>query len=595
MVRIHYKSEHEKQRAYRGGIADAVKGTPADAKWTQVQMWKEVPWANISVQRITIFFNLALIQSRSLGLARLKQLKCPTLVNYYLDDIDAYELVTGYSTLGPHSWLPCGLITKAQPTPYRVILPSNIAHLRRGFDAPSDVNVPSVSNSHEFVQELLIKSDREFALKQIEARKQKEKERVESEISEERDRQASESVESERAAFIAEQEQALEELRLADMQQHEQDVLELDQKLGFEPTRPPVELGLTMIDLQTQDERGKTELSKKKARWFKSILKKAKRHEINDSTITLTDENKDNKIMKKIKKFFNGKKANVVSVSKINDYEILTNLTANNNEGANIIAHAKRRSDSTDVVLKLFRATTVWHWHVDDNGNRMPMEAYVLQRMSECPDVHPAIVKYYDYFDMGSSCYCVVMEYLGGGAWVDLFQYIDEYAPVEEIVAWKIFSRIVDVVLWLKSRGVVHNDIKDENIMINKDTLEIKLIDFGSATHFYTGMTTNKFCGTIKFASPEAHRGRPYQVEKQEVWALGTVFFILLLRNDPFATKEEALGIHINDRVVAFEDQLEVEVSQAAADALEAMMDPDFRKRVNLSQIPDLIPELEEL
>lgn len=72
--------------------------------------------------------------------------------------------------------------------------------------------------------------------------------------------------------------------------------------------------------------------------------------------------------------------------------------------------------------------------------------------------------------------------------------------------------QLVSAVAYLRSRGVIHRDIKDENIVIAED-FTIKLIDFGSAAYLERGRLFYTFCGTIEYCAPEVLMGSPY------VWA----------------------------------------------------------------------------
>ncbi|KAJ3313664.1 hypothetical protein HDV04_001674 [Boothiomyces sp. JEL0838] len=174
--------------------------------------------------------------------------------------------------------------------------------------------------------------------------------------------------------------------------------------------------------------------------------------------------------------------------------------------------------------------------------------------------------------------------------WVDLYDYIEMFGPIEEKQACHIFKNIVKIIQKMYKLGYSHNDIKDENIMINKATMEVKLIDFGSTMPIKEEPTTT-FYGTQKFSSPEALGGNLYYPVQQEVWALGTLLYVLLFKMDPFANDEEIMELDIGSRIdrlrtsVHGKGLLPIELSEAAVDALTSM----------LSKYPNDRPKVEEL
>ena len=68
---------------------------------------------------------------------------------------------------------------------------------------------------------------------------------------------------------------------------------------------------------------------------------------------------------------------------------------------------------------------------------------------------------------------------------IDLWDYINNNGPLNDKLAKLFFRQIVNTVLEMKLKGVLHRDIKDENILVDLNTFELKLIDFGAGT-FYT-------------------------------------------------------------------------------------------------------------
>lgn len=72
-----------------------------------------------------------------------------------------------------------------------------------------------------------------------------------------------------------------------------------------------------------------------------------------------------------------------------------------------------------------------------------------------------------------------------------MFDYITYRGTLDESQARMFFKKIVQMAMRLTEIGVVHRDIKDENVIIDLDTNDIKLIDFGSGTLLKQGEYTD--------------------------------------------------------------------------------------------------------
>jgi protein-serine/threonine kinase len=123
---------------------------------------------------------------------------------------------------------------------------------------------------------------------------------------------------------------------------------------------------------------------------------------------------------------------------------------------------------------------------------------------------------------------------------IDLFEYIEINPYLSEHTVKNIFKQIMAAISYMHSEGLVHGDVKDENILIDENG-KVKLIDFGSASCF-TQKKFTRFLGTIQYASPEILRGdSSYDGPAAEVWALGCCLYTMLTGQIPFRSKRHAL------------------------------------------------------
>lgn len=124
---------------------------------------------------------------------------------------------------------------------------------------------------------------------------------------------------------------------------------------------------------------------------------------------------------------------------------------------------------------------------------------------------HPNVVKVLDYVVVEPNAY-MFLEFCGGG---ELFERVISAGKMAETEARGYIQQIVQGIAHCHARGVVHRDLKLENIMLSTEGV-VKIIDFGLAAEFEQNRDgTFKFamltetCGSKSYAAPGACLAAP--------------------------------------------------------------------------------------
>ncbi|KAJ3049206.1 hypothetical protein HK097_009769 [Rhizophlyctis rosea] len=292
--------------------------------------------------------------------------------------------------------------------------------------------------------------------------------------------------------------------------------------------------------------------------------------------------------------------------------------------GSGHIFSCVRRDDGKEFAVKLIPTNRIPsnRWVADDEkfGGLIPTEVYIMAKLQ-----HPSLIQFIDYFP-GHGIHLIVME-LFGSAWkdspiiseeaarfpvsanqpvrqkaMDLFELL-EVRSLNEEESHIIFTQVVDAVNFMLQNGLVHGDIKDENVLVDWPTTpsppssqpstlstsptpipaprpKAKLIDFGATISLDPAIlaTTHDFHGTLEFAPPEILLGQFYYPSLADAWSLGVLLYDMVSKGCmPFDTPDDIACPHVRPQPV--------QASAGCKDILRGLLEKDPKKRMTVEDV----------
>lgn len=227
-----------------------------------------------------------------------------------------------------------------------------------------------------------------------------------------------------------------------------------------------------------------------------------------------------------------------------------------------------------DTILNrkvAIKAITISHGEKEETIKRFEREVHNLTQLS-----HENIVKVFDVTENESSFF-IVMEYIEGPT---LSEFIQAHSPLEIDTVMNFTNQILDGIKHAHDTGIVHRDIKPQNILIEKDKT-LKILDFGIAKALSetTITQTNHVLGTVQYLSPEQARGEATD-SGTDIYSIGVVLYEMLVGKPPF-NGENAISIaikHIREAIPNVSDH-RTEIPQALSNVVLKATEKDKADR----------------
>ena len=135
---------------------------------------------------------------------------------------------------------------------------------------------------------------------------------------------------------------------------------------------------------------------------------------------------------------------------------------------------------------------------------------------------HPNIVRLFEVIE-DDKYFNLLQELCTGG---ELYKKYQTTQLKEKEIA-KIFNQIMSAVAYCHEKGIVHRDLKLENILLSKTNL-LKIIDFGLSSYYDSNKLLSTPCGSLCYASPELLSGQKYDGILIDIWSVGVILYAML-------------------------------------------------------------------
>ena len=190
---------------------------------------------------------------------------------------------------------------------------------------------------------------------------------------------------------------------------------------------------------------------------------------------------------------------------------------------------------------------------------------------------HPAITKILETFET-EKYMLIIMEYISGG---NLQNFVKKRRKLCEKTAKILFRQIIQGIKYIHSRGIVHRDIKLENILLDLNNI-IKICDFGVGKLVKPNTILKDQCGTPVYMAPEILKGNGYKGFPVDIWSAGVALYIMLSGTLPFnKDKDHDLEYNIlNSNIKEIKD-----ISDEGNHLLKNILEKDPNKRYTCNQI----------
>nr|XP_055045884.1 3-phosphoinositide-dependent protein kinase 1a isoform X1 [Misgurnus anguillicaudatus] len=237
---------------------------------------------------------------------------------------------------------------------------------------------------------------------------------------------------------------------------------------------------------------------------------------------------------------------------------------------------AKEQATGKEYAMKILEKN---HIRKENKAHYVMREKDILSSIT-----HPFFVKLYFTFQDSHKLY-FALSYAKNG---ELLRYVRKIGSFDETCTRFYTAEIVGALEYLHSIGIIHRDLKLENILLNED-MHIQITDFGTAKQLLSDSTqkrANSFVGTAQYVSPELLLEKS-ACKSSDLWALGCIIYQLVAGLPPFRAGNEYL---IFQKILKLEYEFPEKFFPKAKDLVERLLCLDHTKRLGCEEMGGFNP-----
>ncbi|KAL3507767.1 hypothetical protein ACH5RR_033149 [Cinchona calisaya] len=231
--------------------------------------------------------------------------------------------------------------------------------------------------------------------------------------------------------------------------------------------------------------------------------------------------------------------------------------------------------NSTNVAIKVIDKTKDF---------QAPLEQLIIREISVMKRLnnHPSILKIHEVLATKTKIY-LVMELAHGG---ELFTKLQQRGKFSESKARNYFHQLISALHFCHQNGVVHRDIKPQNLLLDRQG-NVKISDFGLSAlpeQLRNGML-HTACGTPAYTAPEVVYRKGYDGSKTDAWSCGVLLYVFLVGSLPFDDSSiPQMYRAMHRRVFDFPEW----ISKPAKSIIYRLLDPNPITRLGIEELMKL-------